>query len=63
MDVLLITWYTIKLTLLRDQDYSNMIIEERDPFFCSYDKIYHPQFIDMGGLECTTGHRKTDIHY
>ena len=55
-----ITRYTIKLTL-RDQENSNMMIIEEIKIIivCYYDKIFL-QFIDMGDLECTTGHRYTD---
>ena len=51
-----ITRYTTKLPL-KDQDYSNMIIEEIHIIVVTTrnDMIYL-QFIYMRGLECTTGH-------
>ena len=48
-----VTRYTIKL---RDQDYSNIIIGGIRIIIVI--TINYLQFIDMGGLECTTGHRK-----
>ena len=56
MDMLLIVKITIKLPL-RNQDYTNMIIEEIKIIICCYYDERYLQFMDMGGLECTTGHR------
>ena len=54
-------WYEegmSKVPALRDQDCSNMINHRRNKYhyYCYYDKIYL-QFIDIGGVECTTGLR------
>ena len=52
-----ITRYTIKL---RDQVYSNIIIGGIRIIIVI--TVNYLQFIDMGGLECTTGH-KNDTRY
>ena len=50
--------HTVFTAALRDQDYGNMIIEgEIKIIFVITIKYTGLQFIDMGGLECTTGTR------
>ena len=50
--------YFLFTTALRDQDYGNMIIEEEIKILIVITIKYTGlQFIDMGGLECTTGTR------
>ena len=48
--------YTTRFTIkLRDHDYSNIIIGGIR--IISGITIKYLQFIDMGGLKCTTGHK------
>ena len=56
--MLLIVKITTPIKLpLRNQDYTNMIIEEIKIIICCYYDERYLQVMDMGVLECTTGHR------